>query len=92
MEHNFSILEWSENPTVILVETTNYPVDRIPFPSVTICQQDTSPNPWNFMEKLLNFVEYPCYEDDRYAAVFVVLRDFLKVIAASERTFSTIYC
>ena len=63
----FCILEWTNNPAVILVETTDYPVDLIPFPSVTVCQEDNSLNPWNFLEKLLNFIKYPCYEDDEYA-------------------------
>ena len=68
----FCILEWTNNPAVILVETTDYPAHLIPFPSVTVCKEDNSLNPWNFLEKLLNFIKYPCYEDDEYALVSII--------------------
>jgi hypothetical protein len=48
---------------MILVETTDYPVEKIPFPTVTICQKDNDPNKLILLEKILNHVKYPCYQD-----------------------------
>jgi len=56
--------DWIDNPTVILVETTDHPIDQIPFPSVTICQKDNNPNRLNLIEKMFNFIKYPCYIDE----------------------------
>ena len=56
-------LDWIENPVLISVETTDYPVEKIPFPTVTVCQKDNDPNKMQFIEKILNHVRYPCYDD-----------------------------
>ena len=58
-----STLDWTTNPTMILVETTDYPVEKIPFPTVTICQKDNDPNKLILLEKILNHVKYACYQD-----------------------------
>ncbi len=61
--YNFFVPDWNENPVLISVETTDYPVERIPFPTVTVCQKDNDPNKMQFIEKILNHVQYPCYDD-----------------------------
>lgn len=63
---NFLLListDWIKNPTMIIVETTDYPIEKIPFPTVTVCQKDNDPNKLLFVEKFLNHVRFPCYED-----------------------------
>ena len=30
--------DWTSNPVLISVETTDYPVEDIPFPAITICR------------------------------------------------------
>jgi hypothetical protein len=36
-------LEWNENPGIITVETTDYPVENITFPTVTVCRDASEP-------------------------------------------------
>jgi hypothetical protein len=58
------LLDWMDNPVMIYVETTDYPVEKIPFPTVTVCQKDNDPNNFQMMAKILNHVKFPCYDDE----------------------------
>jgi hypothetical protein len=57
------VTEWSSNPVMISVETTDYPIQNIPFPAITICRKDNNPNRMQFTAKVLDFVQFPCFDD-----------------------------
>ena len=50
---------------VIYVDTTDYPVEKIPFPTVTVCQKDNDPNKVQMLAKILNHVKFPCFDDEQ---------------------------
>ena len=59
---NIFSTEWNLNPVLITVETTDYPVEKIPFPAVTICRKDNNPNRIHLTASILDYVKFPCYE------------------------------
>ena len=68
--HNFILIsEWSLNPVVIIVETTDYPVEKIPFPTVTVCRKDNNPSRIQLAANILDRVKFPCY-DNKYLRLF----------------------
>ncbi len=60
----FNFLDWNTNPVIISVETPDYPIENIPFPTITICRKDNSPNKFILMENILNDVKFPCFLDE----------------------------
>jgi len=58
---------------VISVETTDYPIENILFPAVTICRKDNDPNRMQFAAKVLDFVKFPCFDDDVDKSVIVII-------------------
>jgi hypothetical protein len=45
------------------VETTDYPVEKISFPSVTVCWEDNDPNCFEFITKIFDFADFPCFDN-----------------------------
>jgi len=43
----------------------DYPIENINFPTVTVCPGDNTFNPFGFIAKLLDMIEFPCLEVDR---------------------------
>ena len=57
------IAEWNNNPILITVETTDYPIENISFPTVTICREFNEQNCFEFVTKIFDFVDFPCLDD-----------------------------
>ena len=55
-----SILAWSKNPTMTIIETMTYPIDRVPFPSVTICPKSSNPDRWGPVIKVFDYLQRKC--------------------------------
>ena len=55
--------EWNGNPVLISVETTDFPVENIHFPTVTVCREDNEPNCFEFVAKLFDYIQFPCFEE-----------------------------
>ena len=53
--------DWDSNPVLITIETTDYPVEKIPFPTLTICREDSSPNRMQLVAKLFKQINFPQY-------------------------------
>jgi hypothetical protein len=47
---------------LITVETTDYPVEKILFPTVTVCREDNEVKTFEFAAKMLDYVKFPCFE------------------------------
>jgi hypothetical protein len=50
-------LDWKINPIQITVLTTDFPVEKIPFPTITICRKQNNPNGLRFVSKVTIDVE-----------------------------------
>ena len=55
--------DWYGDQTIIIIETPDYPVENVPFPTITVCREDNNPNRFKLMENILNDVEFPCFLD-----------------------------
>jgi hypothetical protein len=55
--------EWISNPISIVIENPDYPVENIPFPTVTVCREENKPNFFEFIAKILDYVSFPCFDD-----------------------------
>jgi hypothetical protein len=58
-----NFLEWNNNPVIITVETTDFPVENISFPTVTVCREDNEPNCFEFVTKIFDYFPFPCFEN-----------------------------
>ena len=68
--------DWNSNPVLTTLETSDYPVENLTFPSVTICREDNEPNCLEFAAKILDHVPFPCFEN-RYLKIaenFIFIR------------------
>ena len=45
----------------MLVETTDYPVQNLTFPAVTVCKEDHEPFSKEFFFKMFDYIEFPCF-------------------------------
>jgi hypothetical protein len=57
------VTEWQNNPVLITLETTDLPVEEIPFPAITICPEKNEPSCFEIIAKILDYVEFPIFED-----------------------------
>ena len=44
------------------METSDYPVENIIFPTVTVCREDNEPNCFKFATKIFDFVDFPFFD------------------------------
>ena len=56
----FYFLAWSNSPTVTVLETLTYPIEELPFPTVTLCPRDSNPDRWGATIKLFDFLDRRC--------------------------------
>jgi len=56
--------DWSANPVIVALDSLNYPNENIPFPTISICDKENQPNIYRLASKVLNHVEYLCFDDD----------------------------
>ena len=59
----FCFLAWYNSPIVTVLETLTYPIEELPFPTVTICQRDSNPDRWGPTIKLFDFLDRRCGSD-----------------------------
>ena len=60
---NILSTEWNGNPVLISVETTDYPVEKILFPTVTTCREENEPNCFYFFSKLFDYLPFPFFDE-----------------------------
>ncbi len=49
--------DWRENPVETVIDSTNYPVENVAFPAVTVCQGTANrAADFGFVETFFNFV------------------------------------
>lgn len=57
------LIEWQTNPVVITVETTDFPVEDILFPSITICREEQGSSCFEIVTKIFDYVEFPIFQE-----------------------------
>jgi hypothetical protein len=55
------LTDWYSNPVTIGIQTTDYPVENIPFPTLTLCRKDNSPNRMQLGARILDHLRFPVY-------------------------------
>ena len=51
---------WSDSPTITVVETLAHPIDKVYFPTVTICPQSFNSDRWGATIKVLDYIQRRC--------------------------------
>ena len=51
---------WNENPTITIIETMAYPIEKVIFPTVTICPQTSNPDRWGPTIKIFDHFQRHC--------------------------------
>ena len=54
------MLAWNERPTIVISESTNYPIEKVIFPTVTLCPIDSNPDRWGPAIKMFDYLEQRC--------------------------------
>ena len=53
-----SVVDWDANQTITTLESIATPIQKIQFPTVTVCPHEHSPpDNWSFLEKILNSID-----------------------------------
>ena len=62
-----SLMSYSpqNDPLYTVIDTISYPVQDIPFPSVTVCPPGL--DRWGFVEKVMNYIKFQCYKEMHYS-------------------------
>jgi len=58
-----SVAEWQTNPVLITLQTTDLPIENVPFPTVTICPEKNEPSCFEIIAKIFDYVEFPIFEN-----------------------------
>ena len=61
----FFVSAWNNTPTVAMIETSSYPIEKVVFPAVTLCAENSSPNRWGPTIKVLDFLKRRCQNMSR---------------------------
>ena len=56
-------LAWSENPTVSIVETISHPIDKVEFPTITLCPENFNPQRFGPAIQVLDYFQWKCSDD-----------------------------
>ena len=56
-------LAWTLNPTVTKVDTINYPIEKVGFPTVTLCPENSNPQRFGPAIQVLDYLKRQCPAD-----------------------------
>ena len=51
---------WIEEPVIDILDSTTYPIEKVEFPTVTLCPQSLNTNRWGPVIKVLDYVNVTC--------------------------------
>ena len=69
----YSLTAWNENPTITIIETISYPIEKVTFPTVTICPQNSNPDRWGPTIKIFDHFQRHC-STYKYASSLTILQ------------------
>ena len=53
---------WINEPVIDILETTSYPIEKVDFPTVTICPASSNSDRWGPVIKLFDYLNGTCSE------------------------------
>ena len=53
-----------EKPTMVIVDSMTYPLEKLPFPTVTLCPKSRNPDRWGGAIKILDWMDKSCPNDE----------------------------
>ena len=56
----FIIAVWLENPGINIVASTTFPIEKVQFPTVTLCPKDSNPDRWGPTIKIFDNIKLTC--------------------------------
>ena len=56
----FIILDWQENPTLTILETTKFPIEEVDFPTITLCPENINSDRMRPTMKVLDHLKLAC--------------------------------
>ena len=56
----FLIIVWAANPTITVSETMTYPIEKVLFPTVTICPTNANLDRWGVPVKIFDYLKRRC--------------------------------
>ena len=59
----YLIAAWHDDFTVSVEETMIYPIEKVLFPTVTLCPQNTNPERWGSVIKIFDHMQRKCSEN-----------------------------
>ena len=55
-------LAWNDFPTIAISETMTYPIEKVTFPAVTLCPQNSNPDGWGPAIKIFDYMKRSCFD------------------------------
>ena len=56
----FFITAWKKHPTITEVYTMTYPIEKVTFPTITLCPENSNPDRWGPTIKVFDFFQRQC--------------------------------
>ena len=56
----FNFSAWQSNPTITIVDTTTWPIEKVDFPTVTICPKSYTSDRWGPVTKIFDYLKLSC--------------------------------
>ena len=53
-------VEWVEEPVIDILDTTSYPIEKVDFPTVTLCQDSPNTDRWGPVIKVFDYMNLIC--------------------------------
>ena len=53
-------LAWTDNPTITKLETINFPIEKVGFPTVTLCPENFNPQRFGPAIHVLDYLKRQC--------------------------------
>ena len=51
---------WIKEPVIDILDSTTFPIDKVEFPTVTLCPQSLNTNRWGPVIKVLDYIKVNC--------------------------------
>ena len=58
--HCMSFLAWEEDPATTGIESISYPIEELPFPTITLCPTNPNPDRWGPVIKAFDKMRRRC--------------------------------
>ena len=79
---------------MIVLETTSYPIERLDFPTITLCPKSSNTDRWGIVIKLFDFLKMHC--EKGYVSSIYIMNCWtscgLSVYTITEKKKTSLFC